>query len=44
VSSTDIRARLADGAAPDSLVPTLLPSGVARYIADHQLYAPGIPR
>lgn len=44
VSSTDIRARLADGAPPDSLVPTLLPSGVARYIADHQLYAPGTPR
>ncbi len=44
VSSTDIRARLADGANPDSLVPVLLPSGVARYIADHQLYAPGTPR
>ena len=44
VSSTDIRARLADGAPPDSLVPTPLPSGVARYIAEHQLYAPGTPR
>lgn len=44
VSSTDIRARLADGANPDSLAPALLPGGVARYIAEHQLYAPGTPR
>jgi nicotinate-nucleotide adenylyltransferase len=44
VSSTDIRARLARGETPESLVPTLLSAGVARYIANHQLYAPGDPR
>lgn len=44
VSSTDIRARLHGGADPLTLVPDLLPEGVARYIANHQLYAPGAPR
>lgn len=44
VSSTEIRARLARGERPETLVPTLLPEGVARYIATHQLYAPGDPR
>ena len=44
VSSTDIRARLARGETPESLAPTLLSAGVARYIANHQLYAPGDPR
>jgi nicotinate-nucleotide adenylyltransferase len=39
VSSTDIRARLGLGKDPYSLVPDLLPYGVARYIATHQLYA-----
>lgn len=39
VSSTDIRARLGRGKDPFSLVPELLPHGVARYIATHQLYA-----
>lgn len=44
VSSTDIRTRLTRGETPESLVPTLLSEGVARYIANHQLYAPGDPR
>ena len=44
VSSTDIRTRLARGETPESLVPTLLSEGVARYIANHQLYASGAPR
>lgn len=44
VSSTDIRTRLTRGETPESLVPTLLSEGVARYIANHQLYAPGAPR
>lgn len=44
VSSTDIRTRLSRGETPQSLVPTLLSEGVARYIANHQLYAPGEPR
>jgi nicotinate-nucleotide adenylyltransferase len=44
VSSTDIRSRLNRGETPESLVPTLLSEGVARYIANHQLYAPGAPR
>lgn len=44
VSSTDIRSRLTRGETPESLVPTLLSEGVARYIANHQLYAPGDPR
>jgi len=44
VSSTDIRSRLAQGETPESLVPTLLSEGVARYIANHQLYASGAPR
>ena len=43
-SSTEIRFRLAQGQTPQSLVPTLLSGGVARYIANHQLYAPGAPR
>ncbi len=40
VSSTDIRARLARGEYPASLAPALVPEPVARYIANHQLYAP----
>jgi nicotinate-nucleotide adenylyltransferase len=44
VSSTEVRERLAAGEGPETLVPTLLPDGVARYIATHQLYAPGAPR
>jgi len=44
VSSTDIRARLARGADPASLAPSLVSPGVARYIAHHQLYAAGAPR
>ncbi|MBH1986840.1 MAG: nicotinate (nicotinamide) nucleotide adenylyltransferase [Burkholderiales bacterium] len=44
VSSTDIRASLLRGDPPESLVPSPLPEGVARYIATHQLYAPGDPR
>jgi nicotinate-nucleotide adenylyltransferase len=44
VSSTDIRARLAQGDAPDTLAPAMVPPAVARYIANHQLYAPGAPR
>lgn len=44
VSSTDIRARLGRGEDPASLAPTLVSPGVARYIAHHQLYAPGAPR
>lgn len=43
-SSTDIRARLARGDDPRSLSPRLISSGVADYIANHQLYAPGVPR
>jgi nicotinate-nucleotide adenylyltransferase len=43
-SSTDIRARLARGADPRTLSPRLLCAGVADYIANHQLYAPGVPR
>lgn len=41
VSSTDIRARLARGEDPISLAPELVSAPVARYIATHQLYAPG---
>lgn len=41
VSSTDIRARLARGEDPISLAPELVSEPVARYIATHQLYAPG---
>lgn len=44
VSSTEIRTRLNRGETPESLVPTLLTEVVARYIANHQLYAPGEPR
>jgi nicotinate-nucleotide adenylyltransferase len=43
VSSTDIRARLGRGDDPYTLAPELVPTGVARYIANHQLYAPGRP-
>ncbi len=41
VSSTDIRARLARGEDPLTLAPELVSEPVARYIATHQLYAPG---
>ena len=41
VSSTDIRARLGRGEDPISLAPELVSAPVARYIATHQLYAPG---
>ena len=41
ISSTDIRARLARGEEPISLAPELVSAPVARYIATHQLYAPG---
>lgn len=44
VSSTDIRARLAQGEAADTLAPAMVSPAVARYIANHQLYAPGAPR
>jgi nicotinate-nucleotide adenylyltransferase len=44
VSSTDIRARLAQGATAASLVPVLLPATVASYIDSHHLYAEGTPR
>lgn len=44
VSSTDIRARLALGEPADLLAPTMVPPAVARYISNHQLYAPGAPR
>ncbi len=44
VSSTEIRERLACAELPDSLAPELIPVSVARYIANHQLYAPGVPR
>jgi len=44
VSSTDIRARLDRGDDPNTLAPELVPTSVARYIANHQLYAPGRPR
>jgi nicotinate-nucleotide adenylyltransferase len=43
VSSTDIRTRLDQGVDPLTLAPDLVPTGVARYIANHQLYAPGAP-
>lgn len=41
VSSTDIRDRLAQGQTPTTLVPAMVSDAVARYIAHHQLYAPG---
>jgi nicotinate-nucleotide adenylyltransferase len=41
ISSTDIRARLVRGDDPLSLAPALVSAPVARYIATHQLYAPG---
>ena len=40
VSSTEIRTRLGRGDDPFSLVPALVSLPVARYIANHQLYAP----
>lgn len=40
VSSTEIRACLGRGDDPLSLVPALVSLPVARYIANHQLYAP----
>jgi len=43
VSSTDIRARLQRGGDPHTLAPELVSTSVARYIANHQLYAPGRP-
>lgn len=39
VSSTHIRQQLLAGEAPNSLVPTMVSNAVARYIAQHQLYA-----
>lgn len=44
VSSTEVRERLSGGESAESLAPELIPVGVARYIANHQLYAPGAPR
>lgn len=43
VSSTEIRQRLGRGEAPLTLANELVPQAVARYIANHQLYAPGRP-
>ena len=43
VSSTEIRTRLAHGDDPLSLAPALVSLPVARYIVNHQLYAPGRP-
>ena len=43
VSSTEVRQRLAGGESPESLAPELIPVSVARYIANHQLYASGAP-
>ncbi len=43
VSSTEVRERLALGESPESLAPELIPVSVARYIANHQLYASGAP-
>ncbi|MGE5451195.1 MAG: nicotinate-nucleotide adenylyltransferase [Acidobacteriota bacterium] len=39
VSSTRIRQQLLAGEDPNSLVPTMVSDAVARYIAQHQLYA-----
>jgi nicotinate-nucleotide adenylyltransferase len=44
VSSTEVRERLLGGESPESLAPELIPIGVARYIANHQIYASGAPR
>ncbi|RZL03599.1 MAG: nicotinate (nicotinamide) nucleotide adenylyltransferase [Rubrivivax sp.] len=44
VSSTDIRARLAQKDAAQTLVPAMVSNAVARYIDQHQLYAAGTPR
>ncbi|MFT3856161.1 MAG: nicotinate-nucleotide adenylyltransferase [Aquabacterium sp.] len=43
ISSSQVRQRLAEGAGPESLTPGMVAPAVARYIADHQLYAPGHP-
>jgi len=39
-SASDIRARLAEGAPPQTLAPSLVPPAVASYIARHHLYGP----
>ncbi|MDE2400089.1 MAG: nicotinate-nucleotide adenylyltransferase [Burkholderiales bacterium] len=44
ISSTEIRARLARGDDPQTLAPAMVSNAVARYIAQHQLYAAGTPR
>ena len=44
VSSTDIRAHLGAGESADTLADAMVPPAVSRYIANHQLYAPGAPR
>ena len=44
VSSTDIRAHLGAGLPADTLADAMVPPAVSRYIANHQLYAPGAPR
>jgi nicotinate-nucleotide adenylyltransferase len=44
VSSTDIRAGLAQNDAARTLAPAMVPNAVARYIEQHQLYAAGNPR
>lgn len=44
VSSSSIRARLAQGDAAKTLVPAMVSNAVARYIEQHQLYAAGTPR
>lgn len=44
VSSTAIRARLANGEPASGLVPTLLPAPVAGYIDQHHLYRKSEPR
>ena len=41
LSSSEVRHRLAQGEDPIGLAPDMVPPAVARYIADHQLYAPG---
>jgi nicotinate-nucleotide adenylyltransferase len=42
-SSSSVRARLAEGCDPLALAPEMVPRAVARYIANHQLYAAGRP-
>jgi len=41
ISSTEIRARVSGGGDPMDLAPDMVPKAVARYIANHQLYAAG---